>query len=159
MNPMYLGMANRNYNYKCYDALATKTEAIDLLHRTLGHVSIKRLEDWVRNGVVKWTHESEPVRFKKYASPCVACSLAKSKRAPHTKHIVTPLEPGKLFYVDVWGPCETPSLINDNVYTIGFIDAASKRAWLYQRKRKSDILECLKPVSYTHLTLPTKRIV
>ena len=24
VNPMYLGMANRNYNYKCYDALATK---------------------------------------------------------------------------------------------------------------------------------------
>jgi len=86
VNPMYLGLANRQYNYKCYDALATKTEAIDLLHRTLGHVSIQRLEDWVRNGVIEWKHESEPVRFKKYASPCVACSLAKSKRTPHTKH-------------------------------------------------------------------------
>ena len=139
-SPTYLGLCNRKYNYKCYDALATKTEAIDLLHRTLGHVSVQRLEEWVKTGVIDWKHESEPVRFKNYSSPCVSCALAKSKRSPHTKHIVTPLEPGKLFYVDVWGPCETPSLIHSNVYTIGFIDAASKRAWLYQRKRKSCLL-------------------
>ena len=36
------------------------------------------------------------------------------------------------------------SLMNENVYTIGFIDAATKRAWLYQRKKKSDILDCVK---------------
>ena len=36
------------------------------------------------------------------------------------------------------------SIRDRNVYTIGFIDAATKRAWLYQRKRKSDIWECIK---------------
>jgi hypothetical protein len=55
-----------------------------------------------------------------------------------------PLEPGSLTYVDVWGPSEVPSMTNENIYTIGFIDAATKRAWVYQRKKKSDVLECAK---------------
>jgi len=142
-NPMYLGLKNRKYNYKEYEAMASKLEAVDLLHKTLGHVSVKRLQEWVSTGQVKWTHESPPVNFKKYSSPCVACSMAKSKRASHTRTIKTPMEPGQLIYVDVWGPSEVASLISENVYTIGFIDAATKRAWLYQRKKKSDILECL----------------
>ena len=58
----------------------------------------------------------------------IACELAKSKRQSHVKKIRVPLEPGSLFYVDVWGPCDTTSLINENVYTIRFIDAATKRA-------------------------------
>ena len=60
------------------------------------------------------------------------------------KRIRVPITPGSLIYVDVWGPCDTISLINESVYTIGFIDAATKKAWLYQRRKKSDILECLK---------------
>jgi len=47
VNPMFLGMPNPDYNYTCFDALATKTEAVDLLHKTLGHVSVERLQDWV----------------------------------------------------------------------------------------------------------------
>jgi hypothetical protein len=95
-------------------------------------------------GRVEWNHESNPVNLRRYSSPCVACALAKSKRQSHTGRIRVPLQPGSMFYVDVWGPCEVASLLNENVYTIGFIDAATKRAWLYQRKRKSDILECIK---------------
>jgi hypothetical protein len=105
INPMYLGMKNPKYNYKGYEAMASKMEAVDLLHRTLGHVSVKRLQEWVGTGQVKWTHESPPVNFVKYSSPCVACSMAKSRRAAHTKTIKTPLEPGQLTYVDVWRHC------------------------------------------------------
>jgi hypothetical protein len=128
VNPMHLNMSNTNYNYGCYDALASKTEAIDLLHKTLGHVSVDRLQDIVKTGQCSWSHESPPVNFRKYSSPCVACSLAKSKRRSHVKRIRIPTEPGSLVYVDVWGPNETSSLLNANVYTIGFIDATSKRA-------------------------------
>ena len=144
VNPMYLGMANDKYNYKCYDVLASKTEAIDLLHKVLGHISIDRIQDLVKSGHVIWNHESPPVNLRKYSSPCVACALAKSKRKAHTGRITTPITAGSLIYVDVWGPCDTVSLLNENVYTIGFIDAATKKAWLYQRKKKSDILDCLK---------------
>ncbi|NBO67127.1 MAG: hypothetical protein EBU88_20165, partial [Acidobacteria bacterium] len=110
VNPMYLGMKNRRYNYKGYEALASKVEAVDLLHRTLGHISLQRLQDWVATGQIKWTHESPPVNFVKISKPCVACSMAKSKRASHSKPIRTPLEPGQLIYVDVWGPNEVASL-------------------------------------------------
>ena len=34
--------------------------------------------------------------------------------------------------------------MNKNVYTIGFIDAATKREWVYQKNKMDDILECLK---------------
>ena len=128
VNPMYLGLNNKKYNYKSFEALASKSEAIDLLHKTLGHISVDRLQDAVKTGHMEWTHETPPVNLRKYSSPCVACSLAKSKRQSHTRKIKVPLEPGSLVYVDVWGPCETSSLINENNYTIGFIDAATKRA-------------------------------
>ena len=144
VNPMYLGMSNNKYNYKCYDALASKTEALDLLHKVLGHISIDRIQELVKSGHVAWNHESPPVNFRKFSSPCIACALAKSKRQSHVKRIRVPITPGSLIYVDVWGPCDTISLINESVYTIGFIDAATKKAWLYQRRKKSDILECLK---------------
>ena len=128
VNSYYLGMENEAYNYMCYDALASKAEAIDILHKTMGHINVDRLQDLAQTGQINWTHESPPVNFRKYANPCVACALAKSNRQSHTKKIRVPLEPGSLFYVDVWGPCDTASLINENVYTIGFIDAATKRA-------------------------------
>ena len=128
VNPTYLNLPNPSYNYTCYDALATKAEAIDLLHRTYGHVSVDRLQDCVVTGHVRWEHESKPKRFRKISNPCGVCELAKSKRASHKGTIKTPMEPAELVYVDVWGPCEEGSLMNDNKYTIGFIDAATKRA-------------------------------
>ena len=82
----------------------------------------------IKTGRITWNHETPPVNLKKYADPCVACAMAKSKRVPHTKRIRVPLEPGSLIYVDVWGPCEVMSLLNENIYTIGFIDAATTRA-------------------------------
>jgi hypothetical protein len=128
VNPMYLGLENPNYNYAGFTALQSKAEAIDILHKVLGHVHVERIQEMVRDGRVAWSHESAPVNLKKYSSPCVACDLAKSKRSSHTSRIRVPLEPGSLIYVDVWGPCEVMSLINMNVYTIGFIDASTKKA-------------------------------
>ena len=70
----------------------------------------------VKEKRLTWSHESAPVNLKKYSTPCVACELAKSKRSSHTNRIRVPLEPGSLIYVDVWGPCEVMSLINENVH-------------------------------------------
>jgi hypothetical protein len=128
VNPMYLGLPNPNYNYVCYDANASKAEAIDLLHKTIGHLSVDRLQQSVNTGHVRWNHQSDPVNFRRVSNPCVACDLAKSRRQSHTGHIRVPTSPGELSYIDVWGPCDTPSLLHDNVYTIGIIDATSKRA-------------------------------
>jgi hypothetical protein len=128
VNPTYLSLPNSSYNYACYDALASKAEAIDLLHRTVGHLSLDRLQDSIATGHVKWNHDTTPVNFRKIANPCSSCGLAKSKRSSHTGTLRVPTQPGALVYIDVWGPNETPSLLNENKYTIGIIDATSKRA-------------------------------
>ena len=39
VNRMYLNFPNAEYNYRAYDAMATKAEAFDLLHKTLGHLA------------------------------------------------------------------------------------------------------------------------
>ena len=128
VNPTYLQLQNPAYNYACYDALATKAEAIDLLHKTVGHLSLDRLQDSIATGHVNWNHDTTPVNFRKIANPCSSCGLAKSKRSSHTGTLRVPTQPGALVYIDVWGPNETPSLLNENKYTIGIIDATSKRA-------------------------------
>ena len=65
VNPMHLGLRNPMYNYNQYEACASKVEAIDLLHRTWGHISFDRLQDGIKTGHVTWTHPSLPVNFRK----------------------------------------------------------------------------------------------
>ena len=117
---------------------------MELLHKTLGHICVDRVRDMIKSKHIQWNHELPTTRMKKHSSPCIVCALSKSKRKSHTGRLRVPLEPGSLTYVDVWGPSEVPSMTNENIYTIGFIDAATKRAWVYQRKKKSDVLECAK---------------
>ena len=52
-----------------HNAMLTKVEAVDLLHRTLGHVAVQRIEDAINTGHVDWCHESRPARFKKAVWP------------------------------------------------------------------------------------------
>ena len=123
--------------------MATEAEAFDLLHKKLGNLVYDRLVLWVRDGKVPWTECETPVyKQKKMASPCRVCSMAKGLRPAHRGPILFPQQYGEFFYVDVWGPSDTASLMNEKVYTVGFIEVATKRAWLYHKN--SDILECLK---------------
>ena len=126
VNPMYLGLRNPRYNYTQYEAHASKVEAIDLLHRTWGHISLDRIQAGVQSGHINWDHKALPVNFRKLSSPCVVCALCKSKRRPFAGPLRPVTEPGAHFYMDVWGPAETPSLIDQNIYMVGFIDAATK---------------------------------
>ena len=48
VNPMHLNLPIAEYNYRAYDAMATKAEAFDLLHKTLEHLAYDRLVLWVR---------------------------------------------------------------------------------------------------------------
>ena len=126
VNPMYLGLRNPAYNYECYEAHASKVEAIDLLHRTWGHISLDRLQAGINSRHIHWSHPSLPVNFRKLGSQCVVCALGKSKRRTFAGPIHTVSVPASHFYMDVWGPAECPSLVYLNVYMIGFIDAATK---------------------------------
>ena len=126
VNPMYLGLRNPAYNYECYEANASKVEAVDLLHRTWGHISLDRLQAGINTRHINWSHPSLPVNFRKIGSPCVVCALGKSKRRMFSGPLRPVSVPGSHFYMDVWGPAECPSLLYHNVYMIGFIDAATK---------------------------------
>ena len=118
--------------------MASRAESMDILHKTLGHIHEERVINMIKSKHIKWNDHKPPPRIRKHANPCIACALAKSKRH------------GLLTYVDVWGPCEVASLLHENQYTIGFIDAATKRAWLCQSKKKSDTLDCIKDY-YVHV--------
>ena len=126
VNPMYLGLRNPAYNYECYEANASKVEAVDLLHRTWGHISLDRLQAGINSRHINWSHPSLPVNFRKIGSQCVVCALGKSKRRMFSRPLRHVSVPGSHFYMDVWGPAECPSLLYHNVYMIGFIDAATK---------------------------------
>ena len=46
-----------NEDVVSYNAMLTKVKAVDLLHRTLGHVAEQRIEDAINTGHVEWCHE------------------------------------------------------------------------------------------------------
>jgi hypothetical protein len=128
VDPDYLNLPSTAFNYVCYDANATKAEAIEMLHKTLGHINVDRIQQLVSAGRVEWPSEFSPNNLRRCSNPCVACQLAGSRRSSHTGTIRVPQQPGELFYYDVYGPVETPSLLEGNVYVHGFLDACSKRA-------------------------------
>ena len=45
VNPKYLRLFIDDANSVTYNVMLTNTEAVQLLHRTLGHVAVQRIED------------------------------------------------------------------------------------------------------------------
>ena len=84
-------------------------------------------------------HESRPTSFKKLSEPCVVCQLAKSKRRVFSRKQPVITYPGQHWYMDVWSPDDTPSLLNSNIYTVRFWDAMSDVIWLYLVKSKESV--------------------
>ena len=105
--------------------MLTKVETVDLLHTSLGHTAVQRIEAAINTGHVDWCHESRSVRYKKLSDQCVVCQLAKSKRRTFSSTQPVTNVPVQHWYMDVWGPDKTPSLLHMNVYTTGFCDIMS----------------------------------
>jgi hypothetical protein len=123
----YLGVPMLIQEEPEYNALISKAEAIDTLHRTLGHISVQRVQDAIHSGHVKWDHDTTPTNFVKKAVTCKACMQAKSRNPSHSGVLERPEQVGSLFYVDVWGPAEEAALITEAKYTLGFVEAKSRR--------------------------------
>lgn len=49
---MYLEFENGDYNYAGFTVLQSKAEAIDILHKDLGHVQMERIQKMVKEGRV-----------------------------------------------------------------------------------------------------------
>ena len=80
---MHLNQENPRNDYCAYNALLSKSEAIDQLHKTLGHINVDRTQDMIRLGMFARKHESNPVNLRRHSSPSIAYALAKSKGQSH----------------------------------------------------------------------------
>ena len=127
-----------------YNSMITKAETFQLLHGTLGHVAVQRIEDSISSGHIDWCHKSRPTSFKKLSEPCVVRQLAKSKRSGFSGKQPVITYPGQHWYMDVWGPDDIPLLLNLHIYTVGFRDEMSDAIRLYHVKSKDAVLDCLK---------------
>ena len=81
------------------------------------------------SGQWSWTHPSKPTNFVRDLPPCSYCALAKAKRSSFRGPITIPDQIGGLFFADVQGPFEVPSL-DGSVYKIGIIEAKTRFIWM-----------------------------
>jgi hypothetical protein len=58
---------------------------------------------------------------------------------------------GKQWYADVKGPFEKPSLINENIYVIGIIEARTRYLIQFYLKKKSDVEKCIRSWYDSHV--------
>ena len=72
VEPRYIDIDGYEYDTSSFIALQTKAEAIDILHKVLGHVHVEHIQEMVKEKRLTWSHESAPVNLKKYSTPCVA---------------------------------------------------------------------------------------
>ena len=103
----------------------SKSDAADLVHKQWGHLAQPRIERNIASGHIPWTHDSSATKFTHCTEPCVVCQLAKSQRRTFTRPLHSVATPGQHVYVDMYGPVDTPSLIDGHTYAVGIIDAFS----------------------------------
>ena len=125
VNPMLLGIDNPRYVDEVDLCLASKAQVVNELHETLGHIDKDRIQRGIASGHIPWLHDAKPNNLKKCSDKCIVCQLAKSQRRSFTQPLRTVLTRGQHTYLDLYGPVDTPSLINGNTYVAGFIDAYS----------------------------------
>ena len=75
---------------------------------------------------------------------CEVCALAKARKRSFPGHIDMPEYIGQVWYVDVNGPVETPSLINGNHYVFGIICGRTKFMLQYFMRTKDEVLSKFK---------------
>ena len=125
VNPMLLGIDNPRYVDEVDLCLASKAQVVNELHETFGHIDKDRIQRGIASGHIPWLHDAKPNNLKKCSDKCIVCQLAKSQRRSFTQPLRTVLTRGQHTYLDLYGPVDTPSLINGNTYVAGFIDAYS----------------------------------
>jgi len=121
-------------------------ETIELLHKRLGHVSMKRIKHLVDSGYLN--SEITLSQYKDHV--CDSCMRCKSTRSSFTQQFPVCNFPLERIHMDVQGPFRVPSLSGNN-YIVGFIDAYSRMSFTYYVKNKSDVYDVLVNEFYPHV--------
>ena len=107
----------------------SKVRAIENLHYAIGHISPEIMQHLVENGQWLWTHPSTPTTFVRDSPPCSDCALAKAKRSSFRGPVTIPDQIGGLFFADIQGPFEVPSL-EGSVYNSGIVETKTRDLWM-----------------------------
>ena len=120
--------------------------------RRMGHLNaqtIQMLNNTANNGL----------EYSGMFSSCDICSAQKRKQVNHPKKANHDVDaPLALIFTDFIGPVSSPT-IGGHRYVSKFADVFAKWKKVYLTTSISKAVETLRPVSYTHLTLPTILLV
>jgi len=132
-----------NDSLQCYLVDDARTDAISTWHYAFGHPSAERTRHICKcynlPGIRKLEHKSFD-----FLKNCRMCRQAKGTRNSFTGTVARPSVKGKQWYADVKGPFTIPSLIHENLYVFGIIEASTRYLVQYYIKHKSDVHRCLK---------------
>ena len=118
-------------------AKGLKTETnIELWHKRIGHINLRRLRAMQSKGVVIRTPDFEPKRVDRV---CEACQLGKQHRLPFPKESSVSKGLLDVIHSDVWGPAQTLT-IGGCRYYVTFIEDHSCYTRIFSMKKKSEVL-------------------
>ena len=110
-----------------YSTACTSTEALLLLHSSLGHPSLSKFRKQV-------PHFASLSSLK-----CESCQLGKHTRVLLPKHLDPRTNsPFELIDTDVWGPSRSTSTLGFR-YFVTFIDDYYRCIWLFLMKTRADL--------------------
>ena len=79
---------------------------------------------------------------------------AKSTRRSFTRHNERATQPGLVYFMDVQGPYQTPSLEGKR-YVVCFIGSYSRRCFIHYAERKSEVFHIFSELFYPNVMKPT----
>ena len=121
---------------------SARTDPISMVHYTFGHPSASRTRHICKCNNLPGIRKLEMKAFD-FLKNCEFCRLAKEKRNSFSGTVARPSVIGKHWYADVKGPFEKPSLVHENVYVFGIIEAKTRFLMQFYIKKKSDVGKCI----------------
>ena len=116
-----------------------QTQPLLHLHQLLGHASAERCAYECKCHKFPGLSSLSTRAFQAIRE-CEECALAKSTKSSFSGHLDAPEFIGQIWYVDVKGPVQTPSIVHENHYVFGIIDAKTKFLIQYFMKTKDEVL-------------------
>ena len=109
-------------------------DAIEIMHKRLGHISRKRINMMIDQGIITVMKGHKDEFYEKHH--CRSCSSSKTPRPSYRKVIAKSKKAGVRWYMDLTGPYTVTS-VNGNRYKLALIDSYSNITHEYYMPNKS----------------------